>query len=824
MTASTPNSTYTWFAPEAEHMDISLAVREYIQNQVGQVLKETQSLQWCDWKHVNIDNTNDADKRRKLKAHIIRSYPGLLTGPHGARVRLDSNEWLPVYVLSAKVALEKLIKTQYTTDLDICNVVWRNTNSNLVALTFLNNHLDQDAAFSTFVTQGESTNRESLWAAGQNGAGFMIATQFFYELVDDLQKSSSPSEDISQCGISFRVGYNIGELGWDARRCPSCPARIAVKLDDLTPLTPEEVALSRGITEKDAAIEVTSMSRRRLAYNMSNPKGIVKSEKDRHQALFSEEYTIREDEVSITVIGLSGDITPEHIFCGTYGLFKPTRSWRIPNALFEFFQTPKDVSLFYYRGQLMPSSQSGLNRLGVNYHGTLQTTSARTQVARDPILYQRYRHLLTEAIQYAFCHIPELAVELAADILADSDSECKERALDIFEPKTGSEIVYKVAFNSAWRRLDSNIPLGEALYPYHKSSVNDSHLIEEFGMFAVPVRDDIMDQVLIPSGAFIPIREHAEDIFLHRKGVGSGITGFTQYRRALLEVFSWAASSDIVMVDYTNSYPKVLWDNKTRQFVVGVPRCAQHSEEECSCWIGPYLMEARETYRKYATEATDMKSLTFAALFRGYAIAMGGDVDQIDRKGKASTYLRKRKNPPDSQVFEKPEPPISKRPRAQLTRTVSNSLACPDSDMEVENTGEDVTTSTVCAVGGKVVSAAALRASMLVEPTIIHAELSAGFAHSSVAHPLTEHFKGIMEAYDRTAVSASTQAARFEMQRQHLLSESLKNEETIKDLQSQISAERTRGESLRTQLQVVESERDRTRELLVAKWTENKQG
>ncbi|KAH7923463.1 hypothetical protein BV22DRAFT_1196663 [Leucogyrophana mollusca] len=824
MTASTFSSTYTWYAAEAEQMDISLAVREYIQNQVGQVLKETQSLEWSDWKHVNLEKSNDVEQRKKLKEHIIRSYPGLLTGPHGARVRLDTNDWLPVYVLSGKVPHEKLVKTHYSTDLDICNVVWRHSSSQMVALSFLNNHLDQEASFSTFVTQGESTSRESLWAAGQNGAGFMIATQFFFELVDGLQKSGSPNEEVAQSGVSFRVGYGVGELDREPRRCLSCPRRLAVQFDDLSPLTPEELAVARGITQRDAAMEVTSMSRRRMAYNMSKPKGIIKSEKGEHQALFREEPLIKSDEVAITVIGLAGDTTAEHIFCGTYGLFKPAHSWRIPNALFEFFKPPGDVSLFYYRGQLMPSSHTGLSRLGINYHGTLETTPARTQVSRDHVLYQRYKYLLTEAIQYAFCHIPELATELAADILTASMGDNKGRAVDIFEPKSGSESVYRGAFNAAWRRLDPSLPSAKALYPYHASTPSDNNLIEEFGMVGRSVPDEVMDQVLVPSGAFIPIKEHAEDIFLHRKGVGSGVTGFTQFRRALMEVFSWAASSDIVMVDYTNSYPTVLWDQKTKQFVVGVPQCGQHPDEECSCWIGPYLVEARDTYRKRAVDADDAKTLSISALFRGYALSMGADADQVDRRGKA-IYSRKRKSLPDSRECEKADDlSHAKRPRPQeksAARAKSKPPTSHDSDMEVESAAEECSP-TIGPVNRGSLSGASLRASVLVEPTlVIHSEAITDF--SAMTHPLAEHFKGIMEAYNRTAVSASSQVARFEMQRQHLLSESTKNEEAIKALQSQIDEERARGDSLRTHLQVVEAERDRTRELLMAKWMQSKQ-
>ena len=298
-------------------------------------------------------------------------------------------------------------------------------------------------------------------------------------------------------------------------------------------------------------------------YNMSRPKATAKSEDDVQQALFREESVIKSDEVSIVIVGLPNDITPEVVFCGTFGLFKPSRLWRIPNALFEFFKTPKDVPLFYYRGQLMPSVRTGLAQVGLNYHGTLEICPETSQVNRDHVLYRRYQQLLQEAIQYAFSHIPELAVELACDLMARTEGP-EPRTFEIFAPKHGHDAAYRSAFCAAWERTNPDGPQTNEIYPYPESALEDLRLIEELNMIGQPVPDKVMDQVIVPSGAFLLIKQHAEDIILQRRGVGSGFVGFAQFRRAIIHVFPWAVNSDVVMVDYSNSYPKILWDNKTK--------------------------------------------------------------------------------------------------------------------------------------------------------------------------------------------------------------------------------------------------------------------
>ncbi|KAG9318609.1 hypothetical protein JVU11DRAFT_702 [Chiua virens] len=794
-------------------MDVSLAVREYVQNQVGQVLKEMETLEWSDWVHTRLDDSSELAARRELKDKVISSYPGLLSGPHGSRLRMDS-AWLPEYVASAKIPRDTLKKTPHASDLDICNVVWRHQVTQTIALSLFNNHLDSSTSPATFVTPGASTSRESLWAPGQNGKGFMTATQFFHEFVQQEPRSEGGVSP----GISFRIGHDIGEVSWDKTTCHLCHPSIIIKFDELFPFTASDLMEKKALTEQDAAMEVASMSRRRMMYNMSRPQATLKCTDDMQQGLFREHSMVECDEVSITVVGLPSDITPEIIFCGTFGLFKPSRSWRIPNALFEFFLNPGNVPLFYYRGQLMPSARTGLARVGINYHGTLEICPEASQVKKNNIIYGRYQHLLQEAIQYAFCHLPELAVELACDIMAKAKGE-EHRNFEMFSPKRRQnlqDVAYRSAFCAAWQQMGADGPGSKRLYPYSELAPQDLRLIEELDMIGQSVPSKVMELVIVPSGAFLPIKEYAESVFLERRGVGSGFVGFVQFRRAMLDVFSWAANSDIVMVDYTNSYPKVLWDERTKQFVLGIPYCTLHPTDECSCWLPSYLLEARDAYCKHSTnkDKTEVAALSYGIFFRAYALAMGADSKQLDSRAKGIWLARKRKAPSFFKLCDQQEP--AKRPRSdtQHGRKVSDSTQ--ESDMDVARSS-DPPGPARSRSHPLPPSPAELKSSMFVEAS--HTATDPGNAHS---HSLAELFKPIMCAYDRSLDAVSSQAASFEIQRQHLIAENIQREKEIATLRAQVAEEHAKAQCFRAQLQAVQTERDQTRDLLVAKWRQNK--
>jgi hypothetical protein len=251
MSASPPKPWWVWKAPkcaEISHFDIAFAVKEYISNQVAQIQKEKCIRDWSDW-CIDDLQARPSNIREECKARLIRTYPGLLTGPHGVSLRHDPS-WQPVYVVSGIVPRDEL-KTQYDTDLVICTVIWHYyhpTSGQAVtsALTFFNNHIDEDASFSTFVIDGATTSRSHSDAVGQMGKGFILATQYLYEVVEEQNACDAikvPGRKW-KTGVSFRVGHQIGELNW--RHAASGQKQLQVVLDDLHPWTIDQFLVKLG--------------------------------------------------------------------------------------------------------------------------------------------------------------------------------------------------------------------------------------------------------------------------------------------------------------------------------------------------------------------------------------------------------------------------------------------------------------------------------------------------------------------------------------------------------------------------------------------------
>lgn len=249
-----PKPWWLWKAPgsaELSHFDPAFAVKEYLQNQVGQIQKEKRTRDWSDW-CIDDLRARQLSVKEDCKARLIRTYPGLLTGPHGASLRQDAG-WVPVYVVSGIVPRGEL-KTPYDTDLVVCTVLWHYhhpTSGEVVssALSFFNNHIDEDASFSTFVIDGATTSRNGD-AVGEKGKGFVLATQYLHERVEenDAHDALKVPGRKWKTGVSFRVGHQIGELSWRNTRTKSTHSekQLMVVMDDLTPWTPEQFLTKLG--------------------------------------------------------------------------------------------------------------------------------------------------------------------------------------------------------------------------------------------------------------------------------------------------------------------------------------------------------------------------------------------------------------------------------------------------------------------------------------------------------------------------------------------------------------------------------------------------
>jgi hypothetical protein len=188
-----------------------------------------------------------AEERDVRKRWLMDSYPGLLTGPHG--VSLRHKDCLPLYILSAQISVP------LKTNLMVAIVLWT-TGGAMNALTFFNNHLDANATFESFAVDGESTSKTNQWAVGEKGKGFILATQYLAEQIDEavaakattvaglpprLQLANGkPAPNAFPPGLSFRVGEQIGELKWKKSRKVGSADSLRLILDDLTTRTVSE--------------------------------------------------------------------------------------------------------------------------------------------------------------------------------------------------------------------------------------------------------------------------------------------------------------------------------------------------------------------------------------------------------------------------------------------------------------------------------------------------------------------------------------------------------------------------------------------------------
>ena len=335
---------------------------------------------------------------------------------------------------------------------------------------------------------------------------------------------------------------------------------------------------------------------------------------------------VRPDEVSITVIGLPGDLIPSEVFSGVYGIIEYDQAWRVlpqvetPVYFFRNTGSP----LFYHRDHIIRSGPA-LNRLSINYRGDLDLSADRTAVIKGTPAYHAYRETVSRAAHLAFEFLPDLAMEIALDILTDPglSGSTLNRILHPLDSKSAA--AYRTAFDRAWRTLDPALPTDKIIYPYPASSTRDVRLIEELGMIGRPVADHIMVKILQPSGAFTRVHHYAESLLLKAPPHRKPVAGFTRLQRAISYVFPSVKSEDVIMVNYKHSSPKMLWDVKTKKFVLGVPaKCGEHTEGGCLCWVGPYLFRAMDSWKDKNRSTKDGPSLT--VLCRAFLECMDGSI------------------------------------------------------------------------------------------------------------------------------------------------------------------------------------------------------
>lgn len=421
--------------------------------------------------------------------------------------------------------------------------------------------------------------------------------------------------------------------------------------DTILTLKKHEAVTKLSDVRRQAAMKVLNgIYKRRFAQRLSErPTKTVQVPADSATDPSHELCRVRSDEVAITVLGLPPDLSPTFVFSGIYGIIPPAHAWRVlPKAdtpIF-FFKTPSPAPpQFYHRDQLVRVGPT-LNRLSINYRGSLDLSADRTAVLKGTHTYHAYRDRLSRAAHLAFEFLPDLAKEIALDILTtdpggthgSGSSTTLSRVLH--SPDTRSREGYRTAFDAAWRTLDASLPKQKNLYPYPASSSSDLHLIEEMGMVGRPVPEHVMTRILQASGAFTRIHRHAESLLLRapRSKQIATVSGFRRLQRAISSVIPSVRPDDVVLVDYAYSSPKIVWDVKGKKFVMGIPdKCAEHGpiftrrRSRCLCWVGPHLFSALDSWQEKQTAGSGKEGWpSRMAVCRAYVHCMEGTVNMTE--------------------------------------------------------------------------------------------------------------------------------------------------------------------------------------------------
>ncbi|OJT12334.1 hypothetical protein TRAPUB_11109 [Trametes pubescens] len=654
-----PNTLWSWkWKPIVSlgSMNIPFALQAFLQNQVDQLLKETHQRDWTNWTHEDLRLTSPAFRLAR-KQGLLSECPGMLSGL-GA-VALNEDAWSPMYVLSITIARSALGETSYSSDFRIINVVWEHTRSGILSVTLFNNHLDEGSDFRHIVTEGLSTKRRSQRIPGRRGSGFLCAVRAI--MIELYLPQNVPIKDICR-SVALRVGDSVGEYGWsepkDGQRelmlrqyelrplslanvqsVPGIPSHLITTFDSRSHSVaatdfafPFDQDAPRAVREFSKEKRVAAIYRERFLLHMSQKTiADVRATEPAH-----ERPLVQADEVLVTVSGLSQSCTPETLFSTVWSIFPPQRSWSIPlpgHNLCEFvFYKPTDENgsagdaskpRFFHRGYLIPSGPP-LNNLGVDYLGDLDLTDGHAVVTTST-WFSVYLLHLGLALNMAFRTMPELATELAVDILTDSRGHPHSFGRVLSASRSVNEegmLAYRTAFETAWRRLDPAVAdPALAPYPYAAGDASEEKmLIERLGMRPVPVQPHVQ-HLLEKTGAYPPVKTYAETLLLSSPGTLQQPYGTENLVAALSILFPLCRGDVLSLRRYDYPYPRVVWDVKAEIFVMSASvLCEEHAAREppetCLCWVGVVLQEAVASWRsKTGASASGPQAISDTSVF-----------------------------------------------------------------------------------------------------------------------------------------------------------------------------------------------------------------
>ncbi|KAK7001509.1 hypothetical protein R3P38DRAFT_3049486, partial [Favolaschia claudopus] len=632
--------TYDWKTrdcAELDGFDVPFALKEYVQNVQGQVLKALMTREWCAWKRE--DMRNETPKNRELrKASLISDYPGLLTGPHGAQIR-RLTAWQPWYILSARIPFDSLRQNSRNLSKDLQIAL-----EEITALSAYNNHLDRNAKFSTFTVDGASTSRQSDYAVGEKGKGFILATQFLQEHTEKVFKILSDVPKDVKLGASFRVGHQIGTLRWKDPKYDDTEEVLYAVLEDLTPWSLD------GYMDKKATEAANKKKRRRDSDDSDSDSSqpVTFTEKFRTQCskalnkIYDDRVRFRmdakredknllsnagrkqvsSDEVAITVVGIDGSFQPEYLFRAIYGIIPPERAWRVPGSPVQFFMAPENFNT----PNVSAAAQSRATRpprSSTPAINSLRITADRVAILRDypgsDDLVRRYRWDLARAADLGFRTIPELGVHLALDVLSDEHSESLSHLVYPTEDADGAK-AYRAAFEAALRKLHPDIPMDMQIQP----TTSDSGLIKGLGLKAVMVSQSAW-RIMHNSGAYLDAKDLARKVLLNRPIVRDAASYLTRLRLAMSVLAPGVPEENVTIRDYALSTPEVVFDRENNVLAFARPRPKHPEKKSCLCWLGPLVRAAATNVDDDRSEQERMDSI-----FRGYLKGMNGNTSVDD--------------------------------------------------------------------------------------------------------------------------------------------------------------------------------------------------
>jgi hypothetical protein len=194
--------------------------------------------------------------------------------------------------LEASIPLDEIRGDQRDHDLRVLVVLWGFKNGPpgpdvAKALTVYNNYLDEKAKFSHFAHDGSSTSKDSKYAVGLKGKGFILSSSYLAELCQDFREdceSSAESEgrhfnDVckSLLGMNSKpigVGLNLASRFCEGGYSKASPRMLKIKKEDLRPLSVTQFRHESKYNDTASCFLTSALAAEMI---ITDPKGKLKN-------------------------------------------------------------------------------------------------------------------------------------------------------------------------------------------------------------------------------------------------------------------------------------------------------------------------------------------------------------------------------------------------------------------------------------------------------------------------------------------------------------------------------------------------------------------